>query len=226
MGNDGQGRQQIVLWNLELLLSAKGVVDVDLPSSTPLVVAKQISDYSITEMVPSPWDQNTFISCGRENIRIWRVSKRHLPARPIILNGYCRGYNFTSIGVQNIASNDGKKFFYVASNKGTVLKVDYTKECVLCAFQLHSSPIASFKIYNSYAVSGSEDKRLRIWPLDFSDYLLEARHEGTVSAIEACFRGQLLAIGTTAGTLGILTVNQHRWGARHFLPVSVSDFAV
>ncbi len=65
---------------------------------------------------------------------------------------------------------------------GLIVKVDCELETVICSYQLHSGIISSFLIHNGYAVTGgADDSRLRVWPLDFSDYLLEAHHEGPVS---------------------------------------------
>jgi WD40 repeat protein len=60
-------------------------------------------------------------------------------------------------------------------------------------------------------VTGSEDNKLRLWPLDFTDFLLEAQHEGVVSNIRIASDGRKLAIGTTAGTLGVLNVSEHSY---------------
>ena len=46
---------------------------------------------------------------------------------------------------------------------------------LLCVYQLHSAAINSLVVHDSFCVTGSDDKVLRVWPLDFSDYLLEVR---------------------------------------------------
>jgi len=33
-------------------------------------------------------------------------------------------------------------------------------------------------------VTGSEDQFLRVWPLDFSEFFLEAKHEGLVLSLD------------------------------------------
>ena len=49
---------------------------------------------------------------------------------------------------------------------------------LLCVYQLHSAAINSLVVHDSFCVTGSDDKVLRVWPLDFSDYLLEVRGGG------------------------------------------------
>jgi WD40 repeat protein len=60
-------------------------------------------------------------------------------------------------------------------------------------------------------VTGAEDHKLRLWPLDFTDFLLEAQHEGVVTNIRISLDGRKLAIGTNAGTLGVLNVSEHSY---------------
>lgn len=66
-------------------------------------------------------------------------------------------------------------------------------------------------LYYSYAVTGAEDNKLRLWPLDFTDFLLEAKHEGVVTNIRIALDGRKLSIGTAAGTLGVLNVSEHSY---------------
>lgn len=66
-------------------------------------------------------------------------------------------------------------------------------------------------LFLSYAVTGAEDSKLRLWPLDFTDFLLEAQHEGAVTNIAISLDGRQLCIGTDAGTLGVLNVSEHNY---------------
>jgi WD repeat-containing protein 90 len=215
VGLDIMNRQQIVVWDTALLVSSKSSVDLSATTPHPSILAKQLSEYHIINITNNPYEKNGLISCGRENIRLWRMRKSHLPGRPVVLNGYCRGYVFNNISLEDSKFNNStpsNSFIYVSSNKGLILKINATSEQILCAFQLHANSILTFKIHCGYAVTGGEDKRLRIWPLDFSDYLLEARHEGEITCIATSSNGQILAVGTSAGTLGILNVSEHRLG--------------
>ena len=86
-----------------------------------------------------------------------------------------------------------------------------TAEQVLYAYTLHSGPILSFAVHSGYAVTGGHDRRLRIWPLDFSDFLLEAVHEAPVSNVRISKDGRKLAVGTASGTVGVLDVSEHSY---------------
>jgi hypothetical protein len=44
---------------------------------------------------------------------------------------------------------------------------------LLCVYQLHSAAINSLVVFDGFCVTGSDDRQLRVWPMDFSDFLLE-----------------------------------------------------
>lgn len=208
VGLDAKNRHQIIVWDIKSLINLSGVVNgADAPAS--VIIARQLSDFSINKICYHPFDESQIVTSGRENIRVWRQRKNHLPGRPICLNDYSRGYVFSDIAFD--CDQNEKLFFYVASNKGLVLKISYASLQVICAYQLHKTQINCFQIKFGYALSGSEDNLLRVWPLDFKDFLLEARHEGSLTSINIGFQGHKVAIGTNSGTLGILHVSDHRY---------------
>lgn len=55
--------------------------------------------------------------------------------------------------------------------------MSYNTRNLLCVLRLHDGPILSFIVNDEYAVTTSQDGFLRLWPLDFSDFLMEAEHE-------------------------------------------------
>jgi hypothetical protein len=59
------------------------------------ILARQLSDFSIEKIGFSPFQDKGLLSCGRENIRFWRIKKGHLPGRPVQLNEYSRGFVFS-----------------------------------------------------------------------------------------------------------------------------------
>jgi WD40 repeat protein len=219
VGLDAHHRLQIVVWDVQLVIIDRiGHNAIPVPSGTNakgLIMAKQLSDFAVTRICFSPFEEKSLVSCGRENIRFWRIKKGHLPGRPVMLNEYSRGFMFSEIAFDTDPGqhpiDPRKPIAYFASNKGLLLKVDCVKEHVLCAYQLHNGSIASLSIRPGYAVTGGSDSRLRVWPLDYSDFQLEAHHEGTVSNVNASKDGRRLLIGTDAGTLGILDIVEHSY---------------
>ena len=145
------------------------------------------------------------------------MRKGHLPGRPVQLNEFSRGYLFTDLTYVNAPElgTEGTTgaltpCVLVASSLGLLLRVDCTQEQVVCAYQLHSGPIRSLCVNGSYAVTGGDDARMRIWPLHFTDFLMEAHHEAAVTHVFVSPDMRLLSVGTASGTLGILDVMDHR----------------
>lgn len=226
VGLDDHRRTQIIVWDVQLILldksnSAKqSRASLVSPANDAVkdlsnAIAKQTSDFHISSITFSPFEEDTIVSCGRENIRFYRIRKKHLPGRPILLGDHSRGYIFNGIAFYNDAGSSPKEArrpcAYFSSNKGVIIKVDCLKEQVICTYQLHSVSITSFVIGNGYAVTGSADNMLRVWPLDFSDFLMEAQHEGSVTSIKISRDGSSLLIGTAVGTLGVLHVSDHSY---------------
>ena len=58
-------------------------------------------------------------------------------------------------------------------NHGVVLQINYGTRTLERVYQLHSAAINCMVVSEGLCVTGSDDKFLRIWPLDFSDFLLE-----------------------------------------------------
>lgn len=63
----------------------------------------------------------------------------------------------------------------------------------------------------AFCVTGSEDTYLRVWPLDFSEFFMEAKHEGTVCAVDISTDGLKVVCGTMYGSLGILDKSNQRY---------------
>jgi WD40 repeat protein len=87
VGTDAQHRQQIVVWDVAALITEKSA---SIHTKTTALVAKQISEFPVLKIRFSPFEEFGLVSCGRENIRFWRIRKGHLPGRPVLLNEYAR----------------------------------------------------------------------------------------------------------------------------------------
>ena len=72
---------------------------------------------------------------------------------------------------------------FVAAVSGSVYQIDYDNHRLDAVYQLHSAAINSLAVNEGFAVTGSDDKVLRVWPIDFSDYFLEAEHEAPVTSV-------------------------------------------
>lgn len=92
-----------------------------------------------------------------------------------------------------------------------VYQVNYDEETLEATYRANDSAIYSISINQAFCVTGSEDQYLRIWTLDFNEFLMEAKHEGTVCAVDISADGLRVACGTLNGSLGILNKSNQRY---------------
>ncbi|CEG42655.1 Transcription factor IIB [Plasmopara halstedii] len=213
VGRDECFRTQILIWNcLNLLGSTPSVVQL---------LARQTSDFPINRIAFSPYEQQDhyhLISCGRENIRYWRVNSKsgHLTGSPVILNEYSRGIEFTDIGFDPLFETHPSNIhpvrpLYVSSSLGTLLVINYDSKDILCVYQLHDAKINCLSINEGFCVTGSDDCFLRVWPLDFSDFFLEAQHEAGIKCIDVSVDGIKVLVGSRNNAIGVLDISSQEY---------------
>lgn len=80
-------------------------------------------------------------------------------------------------------------------------------------FRLHVSPRSAYHLAMCLSPLGASipNRFLRVWPLDFRSYLLEAEHEAPVTAAALAPGGLRVAVGSEDGTLGVLDLGSHRY---------------
>lgn len=138
------------------------------------------------------------VSCGFQNIRFWKIRQTsNIRGSCVQLDKLARETQFTCLdfdlsgSIEQVSSPNGGKFqvmgnrkVYVASNRGVIYQINYDEETLLATYGAHDSAIHSIAVNPLFCVTGSQDYFLRIWPLDFSEFLMEAKHEGTVSSVD------------------------------------------
>ena len=171
--------------------------------------ASSSSSSSSSSAFFASYEHVCLISCGRDNIRFWRVKNGHLPGFCLALNEHARN-SFTDLafeagalaipslpppqssssasassssassssssGASNsaaAASARGRlrpvpRKLYASTAGGAVFQINYTDRALECIYQLHSGAIHCMRFNEGFCVTGSADRHLRVWPLDFS----------------------------------------------------------
>ena len=194
------------------------------------VVGRQVSDFPISRIRFSPFDVGRLVSVGRENVRLWRIKAGHLPGCPVALNKYARETEFLDVAFDApFASSSGagrsnalsrftrrdpvpaahQRRMYVGSSAGSVLQVNYDTQALEAVFQLHSGPVHSLAVNEGFCVTASNDGFLRMWPLDFSAFFLEARYDCPVTGVALHPSGLTLVTTALDGSVGRLDVAAH-----------------
>ncbi|GAX72875.1 hypothetical protein CEUSTIGMA_g330.t1 [Chlamydomonas eustigma] len=218
VGVDGHNRQLVVIWNIWPLRDGKKAE----------VVVRQTTDYNIRCIRFSTYEEDQLVACGRDSVRFYRLKAGQLRGVSVRLSApdrkvtsYADGISashlgpniFTDIAFETGLSvhSGGPCRVYVSSASGAVFEINYRTRALLCVYQLHSSAINSLVVHDSFCVTGSDDKLLRVWPMDFSDFLMEADHEASVTSVGVAKDGLRVCIGTESGALGILDIPTQRY---------------
>lgn len=200
-GKDGHGRQRVTLYD------CTGV----LQRGKAQMITQTQTDALIDVFKISPFDANKIVSCGRGNIRLWRVKKGAARSCPVNLSAFRHTTpEFTDVGFR---LQDGVDIIaYVASKSGDVFEVNCTSVRLLAVHHLHDSPINSIHVSNAFCVTGADDRLLRAWPLTFAEPFLEAEHDsGTIASVDVTADDATITVGTTSGNIGLLEVEARNY---------------
>nr|XP_030140775.3 WD repeat-containing protein 90 isoform X6 [Taeniopygia guttata] len=214
VGRDVHSKTMVVVWNTAQVTCGGGVT----------VLAKAHTDADIQAMKIAFFDDTRLVSCGRDNIRLWRVRSGALRSCPVSLGEY-HSLDFTDLAFEaGPAPQPEDRALFVCSRSGHVLEVDYKNICVRSARRLlpaqpqgdgqeqagsSSGPgiaINSISMSLTFCATGSEDGYVRLWLLDFSAAVLEAEHEASVSSVCISPDSHKVLSTTAAGALGYLDV--------------------
>ncbi|XP_077642916.1 WD repeat-containing protein 90 isoform X4 [Lonchura striata] len=214
VGRDVHSKMMVVVWNTAQVTRGGGVT----------VLAKAHTDVDIQAMKIAFFDDTRLVSCGRDNIRLWRVRSGALRSCPVSLGEY-HSLEFTDLAFEaGPAPEPEDRALFVCSRSGHVLEVDYKNICVRSARRLlpaqpqgdgqeqagsSSGPgiaINSISMSLTFCATGSEDGYMRLWLLDFSAAVLEAEHEASVSSVCISPDSHKVLSTTAAGALGYLDV--------------------
>ncbi|KAF6264700.1 hypothetical protein COO60DRAFT_1654818 [Scenedesmus sp. NREL 46B-D3] len=220
-GCDSQGRQVIALWDISRILQG---------ARAQLLVA-HVSHHNVRVLRFCPFEPDTFLSAGRDSVRTYRLkggSLRGISVRlepPVNKSGQVVGTAtaavasgtkvFTDLSFESgsAALQLSTQHLYAATASGAVFQIDFARRCVAAVYQLHVCAINAIAIGEGVAATASDDASLRLWPLDFTAYLLEAQHESPVTSVALTAGGLGLAAGCEDGLLGLLGVASRRYAA-------------
>ena len=120
VGKDDHNKELIKIWDITCLSEVGG-------TSTPVDVASHTSEFNIVALKFSPIDSSRMASCGKENIRFWRIKdNRCIRGSAVVLNHHARNTVFTCLDFEfGLRSMDPKedeslKRLFVGSKHGMV----------------------------------------------------------------------------------------------------------
>ena len=107
-------------------------------------------------------------------------------------------------------------------------QVNYNTRTVDCIYQLHSAAINCLVVADGLVVTGSDDRLLRVWPLDFRDYLMEVREgalrgSGHTFTVRQYSAGTVAHLATAEGPSRLVEPRYEGWEWRRGRPALVHD---
>ncbi|XP_035829418.1 WD repeat-containing protein 90 [Aplysia californica] len=219
VGKDNHGKNLVVVWSTSRVARHREMS----------VMAKAHTDVDISRILVAGFDDTKMVSCGRDNVRLWRVREGALRSAPVSLGEY-HAMEFTDVCFEACAHMDTEpenRLFYACTKSGHIFEMDYNKLTVQHVRRLLPSKsgvgrgskmkdsgeaggslsLTSMHLNDTFCVTGSDDGYLRLWPLDFAHVYLEAEHEGPVTASRLSADGLKILAGTSKGNLGVLDVS-------------------
>jgi WD40 repeat protein len=201
VGKDKHNKELICVWDISRITRGE----------MPEICARQTSEFNILSLKFSPIDSSRLASCGKENIRFWRVRETgNIRGSAVVLQHHARNTVFTCLDFEygfrsaDRSENESLKRVFVGSKHGMVFQVNYQNETLEASYKTNDGAIFAIAVNDAFCVLGSEDTYVRVWPLDFQEFFMEAQHEGTVSAVDISPDGLKVVCGTLYGSIGIL----------------------
>jgi len=196
----------------------------DFSYKEPSLFCKKISDFDIrSAKFLDRRDATQFVTCGKENIRFWRLKHKVINGTSVVLNEHGRDTvfsdfcvfdydNLVNVGIPQETEN--RRYNYkilFCSNKGNVYLVDYREEVMLGVFKLHDGGINCLHLSpaNHYFITSGEDKMVRLWNMDITQMLLEIKVDSQVNQLLLNKNDQIFC-GCLNGTIGELKLDEKR----------------
>jgi WD40 repeat protein len=203
VGKDKQGKTMVVIWDVNLKTSAK-------------LIAKAHTDVSIHKIMFISYDSTRLVSCGKDNVRFWRLKADSLRSCAVNLSAYL--INNTNIEFTDMDMNEN--LIYATSQTGQIFmfnpaRMEIEKVKVLQPmFKSESETMIYFNslsVSDSYCAIGSSDSYVRIWPLDFNQVIVEAEHKTSISNCRFSPDHLRLVTCTSGGDMGVLDVKRREY---------------
>jgi WD40 repeat protein len=195
-GKDGHAKDQLCLWDLSCLRK----------TGKATLLLKQLCDHDIRRVVFSPFDPTHFATCGLSSLRLWRPKKDVYRSTSVALGEHFSTL-FTALAYESPATaKPGTVRLFAATATGLLFCVNVGQHVVDSVFRLHTGAIHSLAVNHGLCATGSDDKTVRVWPLDFSQYTLESALDAAVTSVSFAAESPLLVVGTSTCSLSTLDV--------------------
>lgn len=238
VGKDKQGKTMMILWDIKEIGSKQ---NGSTSSNSVRLVAKAHTDVHINKILFVTYDSSRLISCGKDNVRFWRLKDDTLRSCAVSLSPYIQALNtetnqqvkicleFTDICMNTRLNASNENLVYACTKTGQIFEFNTNKMEIenvrvlepllakkgILTNKQQEVPLAlrlnSLTVTSSFCATGSDDGFVRVWSLDFSQVSVEAEHEAPISIVRFSPNCSQIATATLNGNLGVLDVKQKEY---------------
>lgn len=145
------------------------------------------------------------MSCGRDNIRVWRVRHGALRSSAVNLAHHHNNHVvFTDIAFGRPLPDVTR--VYVTSSVGSVVEFDATTLRVHAVHEITHVGLLCVSVCGAFVVTGDSSGKMRLWPLTFTESFMTAEHDSALTSVCLCEDSTHIAAATIGGNLGVLNV--------------------
>ncbi|XP_066924682.1 WD repeat-containing protein 90-like [Clytia hemisphaerica] len=220
VGLDSHQKQVLAVWDVSSVVKGGA-------ASLIAKVHTELRADTITCVKFIPNDNNRLMTCGKSNMRVWRLKPKQLKSCAIELGQYL-DVVFTDMAFERRKKlvEDPTDFkIFVSSSAGKLFVVTYKSLTVTKVFDLSQGKQLSLNciaLSDNYCAVGCSDGYLRVWPISFQSVYLEAEHEGAVNVVSISEDGSKILAGTDMGNLGTIDIIQKSYSTitrSHLSPI-------
>lgn len=198
-GKDQYKRDMIIVYNLQPILKEKKIE----------IEARQLSDFEILDIVWSPKVEGSFVTCGFENVRFWKLKNGAIPGKNVIFQQPIRGQKFIKVAFIN---RDKEPFSHVvtATESGMLYKIKASTRTVDEIIK-GGEAISTFQVIcvaDEILWATSCGTKIRLWNGVNNTQILEHDMEGAIQCSNFNLYGDKITILDAAGNVGVLKLKK------------------
>lgn len=130
VGKDKQGKTMLILWDIREINSKS---NSSAASNSVRLVAKAHTDVHVNKILFVAFDSSRLVSCGRDNVRFWRLKDDTLRSCAVNLTPYIQAINndplkisldFTDICMNTRLNASNENLVYACTRTGQIFEFD------------------------------------------------------------------------------------------------------
>ncbi|CAF0801503.1 unnamed protein product [Didymodactylos carnosus] len=216
---DKQNSSKTIVCVYDTLNCLKGTINL---------ISKTSTDSTIERIKFVPYDSSKFVTCGRDNIKFWRLKNSvELKSMSISVDDI-QHLEYTDIRFEYITktnlNQNNELLLYISSKSGHVLELSYNEKRVLRIHRLlllkrptgssdkmtlanaPSIGVNALTVTSNFCITGSNDGYVRVWSNDFQQAYIEVQHDNSICGIAISDDQTRVLVSTVSGSLGILNL--------------------